>query len=246
MEQRSRINLFEPFINWTLPSIETLKPTAKLSIKQIRDIDEIASACRVALKKTVENSSLAFQIQTLARGKQAFLLTGAGSSQATVGNRNYPVLFLAVVNGELFWFALVIVFGFANRIQFLESVSMVVVKGLANDSKVPILRAEWDCTDEHLNQIHGQPHWHVYPSAILNSNLETDTILDILTDPGTDTDSAPGTASLPYFHFAMATRWHEGQTSAHATLEYVDGLTEWISGCILYTREQLLYAWTTI
>ena len=221
-----------------------VKAILRQSVKDIDDLDEITSACRKGLKVVLNNPSLSFHTDALARGKQKYLLTGSGASQATIGNRNYPVLLLDTINGEIFWLAIVLIFGFANRIQFLDSVSIVVVKGLAFDSKIPILRAEWDCSDDYLNAPHGQPHWHVYPSAILNSNLETEDVLEIATDPAVNIEDYPSTRSLPYFHFAMATRWHEGDTRVHGNLEYVDSLTGWISGCVQYTREQLMYAWT--
>ncbi len=160
-----------------------------------------------------------------------------------IGGRPYNVLPLIKTNEEIFWFGVVFLFGFAKGIQYLEAVSIVITKGLAFEGKTPILRAEWDCGDEYLAAVHGQPHWHIYPSAILNKNLQFEDVLDSLTDPELDIDDLPNNPKLPKFHFAMATDWHKGNQTAHANLEQVFELTNWIRSCIDYTRQQLLYCW---
>jgi hypothetical protein len=220
--------------------VSKIKP---LSVKEIDNIDDITKACRKAIGEAITNRQLSFQTERIGRGKLRSLLIGAESSQATIGNRNYPVFLLTEVNAELFWLGVVLLFGFKDRIQYLESISLVVVKGLAFDNKVPILRAEWDCGSEYLEAVHGQPHWHIYPSAIINKNLESDEILEALTNPHEDFNEMPSNQNLPKFHFAMATKWHEGSRTAHADLEEVSSLTAWLQSCINYTRQQLIYSW---
>jgi hypothetical protein len=215
----------------------------KSSIENIQVVEDVISPCQKAISEVIGNNALNFQTSKIGRNKIRGTLNGEGSSNATIGGRPYNVLPLVGINKELFWFSIVLLFGFTEGIQYLESVSIVVVKGLAYEDKTPILRAEWDCGVEYLAAVHAQPHWHIYPSAILNRNLEFDDVLDTVTDPELNIDDLPNNPKLPKFHFAMATSWHKGSQTAHANLEEISGLTNWISSCISYTRQQLLYCW---
>jgi hypothetical protein len=43
------------------------------------------------------------------------------------------------------------------------------------------------------------------------------------------------------FHYAMASRWHFENETAHKEEMSADKLAKWLKGCLIYVKEQLLY-----
>ena len=154
-----------------------------LPLKEIPDPESVLRSCRKVFVDVLGNKTLTFRSEPIARNKSLYVLTGNNGSSASITGRNYPVFSLAEANNELFWLGGIFLFGFDRGVYSLDSISLVVVKGLWQDDKLPVMRAEWDCADVFLDSSHAQPHWHIYSSSILNMRLDFDEVLDAITDP---------------------------------------------------------------
>jgi hypothetical protein len=194
-------------------------------------------------------TAVAFTNAPLANNESEFQMTGVSATTAIARNR-YSVLPLLTTKKSRFWFAVVFRFKAGLRDSRLINVSVVVFEGEAvNQYKTPLLRAEWD---EWIDTSkHAQPHWHVYSSTVDTLVSSNDFVAGsenkALEDFGEEKldPSGPTLSSswldADHFHFAMAAQWHSETTESHQVQLSEDGLLKWIEGCIVYTRDQLIY-----
>ena len=216
----------------------------------VEAIESVTNGCRDVIRPIINNWNLNFVQENLARRRIKCTLTGAGVSNAITRER-YAVHELLEKESTTYWLAISLYFQFQAGKYRLESISLIVFKGSRfDDTKTPLLRAEWDCSDETGLSKHAQPHWHIY-SAALNTKegvgvSEFDKPLDVepfspITNETTEFDETLQ-GEIDKFHFAMASKWHlEENFSLQEELNSVEALTRWIKGCINYIREQLSY-----
>ena len=218
-------------------------PTVNIGSIFVRETKEITNPCRKMLSDLLEKKISFSSPIPLARAVSEFSLQGEGATGAFVERKRYSVLPLQTIGGELYWLGVILQLKFETGFFYLSAVSVLIVKGLAEDNdKTAILRAEWDCLKENLEQKHAQPHWHIYPSAIIK-NWDSDEILGLMNNPLKEFGEQPEKDKFPRFHFAMATRWHLGEENPHAELKDVNSVIKWIEFCTKYTLEQLTFMW---
>lgn len=205
-----------------------------------RDAQRIISPCRLALAKALRSENIAFSENPLTRPVSEYALRGENATSAYVGKRQYSVLPLEEIGQEIYWLGVILQLTFNRGNYYLSNISILIVKGLAEDSnKTAVLRAEWNCLEEYLLHKHAQPHWHIYPSSVIR-NWEAE---ELLTNPDKDFGEQPEKELLPKFHFAMASSWQLGNKTPHAELADISAATKWLSSCINYIRGELLYIW---
>jgi hypothetical protein len=218
-------------------------PTANIGSISVRETKEITNPCRKMLSDLLEKKIDFSSPIPLARAVSEFSLQGAGATGASVERKRYSVLPLQNIGGELYWLGVILQVKFEAGFFYLSAVSIIIVKGLAEDNnKTPILRAEWDCLKENLEQNHAQPHWHVYPSSILK-DWDSDPVVELRLKQLEEFGEQPEEENFPRFHFAMATKWHLGEQNPNVDPKDVDSIAKWINFCIQYTLEQLTYMW---
>ncbi len=218
-------------------------PTANIGNVFVRETKEIINPCLKNLSTLLKNRKLGFSPIPLARPLSEFSLQGEGATEAFVERKRYSVLPIQAIGSELYWLGVILQVKFEAGFFYLSAVSIIIVKGLAEDNnKTPILRAEWDCLRENLEQNHAQPHWHIYPSSIIK-NWESDEIVELRLKQLEEFGEQPEEEKFPRFHFAMATKWHLGEQNPNVEPEDINSIAKWINFCIQYTLEQLTYMW---
>ncbi|HEY2292920.1 MAG TPA: hypothetical protein VGM86_19630 [Thermoanaerobaculia bacterium] len=174
------------------------------------------------------------------RGELISVLDGNGAVQTLLEDRQHPVLPLL----DSHWLGLQLKFRTTLSQAEIRSASMIVLKGEAYESKVPLLRAEWERATDDESRAHAQPHWHVYMSLVGFSQSLPRITLAPQAEPWAYGASQTGQQTwtgggLGKFHLAMAAQWHDG--GSHYCEPTAAGLGHWIRGCIVYTRQQLTY-----
>lgn len=212
-------------------------------------IESVTNDCRDAIQCVISNRNLGFAREDLARHRIKCSLTGVGVSNAFARER-YVVHELLEKGSTTYWLAISLYFQFRSGDYQLESISLVVFKGVrTDDTKAALLRAEWDCSTKPGLSKHAQPHWHIY-SAVVNTDKDIgmsgfEDQLEIATFGATsDEDSEADEAQheIQNFHFAMAAQWHlQEDALLEEQLNDVESLGRWIKGCIRYILGQLNY-----
>jgi hypothetical protein len=203
----------------------------------------VVDGCRRALEKILARpgSGLGFHAQSLAGGAVAYHLSGPDAIPADAGDRPYKVFPLD--DAPRFWVTCTLRFRSERLKARLVEVSLVFFQGGITTPKQPILRAEWDCISYFGDADHAQPHWHVYQSPAtqidwgIDGQAETNTVQTLDAKPGPHPERDRTDVGGSNFHLAMAARWDEG--GPHRIPLTVDGVAEWVEGCVTYTRGQL-------
>ena len=122
--------------------------------------------------------------------------------------------------------------------------SLSVFQGTVDDNeKTQLFRAEWDNYLKKDN-IHSQPHWHIYPHK-----YETKTHQDFedfikYTEKDDDFLSYKNNdkhlVEINKFHFAMNGQWSQNMSDIHSITEMND-LTNWFSGLLNHIKRELEY-----
>jgi hypothetical protein len=230
----------------------------------VSNINSIARECQAAIKATLNLHWVGFQpVQYHKPDKQIVGLHGPGATQAVAQYEYTVVPFLATQRAR-YWLAVSLDFHSprGSRITYLTHVSLLIFEGLATDQrKRPILRAEWDCKEDYLNDKHAQPHWHVYSSLVnrekeYSGSLAFDEVdsahdfsaqqaspaQDFLAEPdhGQAADQQAWLGG-ELFHFALAARWQLPISEPQNEKLDLLRLGNWIKRCLSYTLEQLIY-----
>lgn len=182
--------------------------------KRPREID----LCRKRIAKLLDNPAVSFQ-KTQHRSVLDFQLSGRFQLPAEATGRQYTVLPLLQPDSIPFWVAVVLRYSFERGVLNLSTASIVIFRGLATESKTPLLRAEWDKLPPP--RPHAQPHWHVYSSTH---------------------STGEATPNMEIVHLAMAARWHAAgnDKEPHYTEPTGDMIVSWIDGCLSYLQSELL------
>lgn len=226
------------------------------------NLSKLKRDCQRVFQVLLNNPSVGLTL-TGERFKSSYSLTGTGQTNARA-YQPYSVLPFFTSRTDVYWIATTIDFLERDKQTILENITIILFKGLPNDSeKIPLIRAEWSFKEEDAKALHAQPHWHIYPSR-LNRDLEEykNVIFEVENSPkdftgDTNVEKPSITANegsewlgSEKIHFAMASRWHqeiwntdkEGPTPHHGTMR-IDKLSQWLDGCLRYLLHQLEYAY---
>jgi hypothetical protein len=223
------------------PVDERQLPTASnLSSRGYDKPDEVLKVCLPGLRKQFNRQNLGFSRADRAARIRRYVLSGVDQQSGTAREK-YPILPLCRSVDEIYWAGITVDFQCLNSSNQLIDAGIIIFKGAGFAVKVPVLRAEWHCSDDYLQAIHAQPHWHVYHPQLQR--------LGVGFSPGAPKDFAPGEqvedkgeseAQLMRFHFAMSAAWQRGEENAHiAAITSVEALGNWLSGCLSYIVGQL-------
>ncbi len=219
---------------------------------RVSDLEGLGRCCAQRIADAMGTHRIGFSRAPSARGHELLRLSGEGATTAQA-ERPYPVVLFLASGSRTYWLAVSLEFEYHLGAACLTSVSLVVFEGRATDeSKTPLIRAEWACGEQGAQGAHAQPHWHVYPGQLPVTVQPTGADFEAAprvqqfqlpaTDPGSDTAVPSGWERGDRFHFAMASRWHsEGRASHKVSLPDETALLEWLEGCLAYTRAELLF-----
>jgi hypothetical protein len=201
--------------------------TYKIGSLRLPEFDEL-KGCRSVLARCLGNRYLSFAIGNSRPDLLRFVLQGVGRSTISADD-DTPVFELFTVEEIRFWISVSLCFKAEASKHKFASASILILRGaLESDRKEKLLRAEWDSfADTAVHAPHAQPHWHVYGSA-----------MDSLDDEGARTEDL---VALKKFHFAMASSWHTGDHDSRVVMHSSKALSNWVGGCLAYTKSQLKY-----
>lgn len=202
--------------------------------------DEVLKGCLPGLRKQFNQQNLGFLPADRAARIRRYVLSGA-DPQLGVAREKYTILPLCRSVDEIYWAGITVDFQFLNSSNQLIDAGIIIFKGAGFAVKVPVLRAEWHCSDDYMRAIHAQPHWHVYHPQLqrLGVGFSPDAPKDFA--PGEQVeDKRESEAELMHFHFAMSAAWQRGEQNAHiAAISSVAALGDWLCGCLSYIVGQL-------
>jgi hypothetical protein len=215
-------------------------PTASnLCLSGIDKPEEVLKACLPALRKQLGNSLGFTSADRTARVKR-YAFTSANQQYGTARER-YPILQLCQSVKEIYWAGITVDFQFLNLSYQLVDAGIIIFQGDGFGEKAPVLRAEWHCSDEHLQAVHAQPHWHVYPtpSGQIGPGFSPNSPRDFASDDQVK-DVVDSKAQWKNFHFAMSAAWQCGDQKAHiSAITSATALESWLCGCLSYIVGQL-------
>jgi len=220
----------------------------------ITDTATFVKDCRSKIAEVLGNKYLGLTKIEL-HGSEQYFLSGADVIQIE-GDRNYKAIPFYISDFTKFWLAVALKVESRERKQYLTSISIVIFRGNFTDEKIPLLRAEWDCSSEIRNSPHAQPHWHVYSSRFRereDGNLALERVPEAKDFDANEANLGLKEASLPKlweegekFHFAMAATWAKLGKGAHYEDVEVAGVVRWIEGCISYILAQFQFLYPTL
>jgi len=116
-------------------------------------------------------------------------------------------------------------------------ISLSVFQGNDSDNnKKQLLRAEWDNFDD--NDIHPQPHWHIYSDNSFEKTfvemIDDDSFADLLNE-----EKSKG-IDLKKIHFAMNGNWGTNGSHIHKISDE-DTIINWFQGLLGHIKSQLEY-----
>jgi hypothetical protein len=186
---------------------------------------ELTRKCRKIISDVLGNKNIGFTNPKRVAGNKVFCtLTGTGATLAEAKYR-YQVIPFVEFESDKYWLAITLEFIFAEGLFRLIDISILVFRGEATDSKkLALLRAEWACSPTDIDGFA-----EGYEAQDFNPDVAEDNDFDV--------DWVGGGK----FHFAMAARWRtEGRKSKNDDIE-MDGLFNWLDGCISYIIHQIKY-----
>ncbi len=200
----------------------------------------INNRCLTVLKRLVGNPKLGFEKGLVPQG-ESYTLSGPEIIIADDGHRQQKVVRFF----KNYWLGVSFIFISHGGKHKLTNANIIVFKGEAfNPSKLPVLRAEWACQHHIGNGSHAQPHWHSY------SNFDSQNPFNPKGEPApTDFnpedipsyERTPELSKMEKFHYAMSSKWQEGDLNNHCIDFSKDSFIHWLEGCIEYTKNQLEY-----
>ena len=199
------------------------------------------AVCLPALRKQFGQTALGFKPAARSTRVTRYSLSGPGQQKGTA-REAYSILPLCRSIEAIYWAGITVNFQFSDSTHQLVDAGIVIFKGGAfEDNKAPFLRAEWHCSDDQMQAIHAQPHWHVYhpPQQYLGPGFSGDTPSTFAPDDQAD-EEEDSEAQLMRFHFAMSAEWQRGELNAHVgAITSATALGDWLNGCLSYIVGQL-------
>jgi hypothetical protein len=169
------------------------------------------------------------------------MLSGPGQQRGTA-REGYTILPLCGSTDLIYWAGITVNFQFLNSSHQLVDAGIIIFQGdVFAEEKVPVLRAEWHCSDDQMREIHAQPHWHVYhpPQQYAGPGFSADSPTTFGPDDSVH-EEANREVQLMRFHFAMSAEWQRGEKNAHVgAITSATALGDWLSGCLSYIIGQL-------
>jgi len=225
-----------------LPSLHEvqLPPTPSPSLRGIDRPEEVLKACLPTLRKRFSQETLGFTPADRTARIKRFALSGK-DQKFGIARERYAIFPLCMKSDAIYWAGITVDFQFLISSYQLVDAGIVIFQGDAFADKVPVLRAEWHCSDDFMRAIHAQPHWHVYhpPKQSPAKGFTADGPTDFDSAENDDGAEANG-AELMSFHFAMSALWQRGETNAHVeAITSAMALNGWFNGCLSYIVSQL-------
>lgn len=219
------------------PSPEALS----LGLRGIEKPETVLAVCLPALRMQFGQTALGFQGADRSARVKRYMLSGPGQQKGTA-REGYTILPLCKSTDLIYWAGITVNFQFLNSSHQLVDAGIIIFQGdVFAEEKVPVLRAEWHCSDDQMQEIHAQPHWHVYhpPQQYVGPGFSADSP----TTFGPDDSAREETnreIQLMRFHFAMSAKWQRGEQNAHiGAITSATALGDWLSGCLSYIVGQL-------
>ncbi|MGA3009480.1 MAG: hypothetical protein ABSD72_04395 [Terracidiphilus sp.] len=205
----------------------------------------IVNAVRSKLARSLKIQNVSLKERKLTHNEIAFVLRGPGEVSITDTQLAVP---LNIDAENPYWLGANLTFEPFLGKYALKSVSIKVYRGLATDTKLSILRAEWDTPNSNSTFLHAQPHWHAYPAILqtsqsqpIQSRENAEAITEIPTEIIVEEVPLP-TNDISDFHLAMASSWHLPKIGSHQLLLCdEEEVVSWIEGCTRYVIDQLEY-----
>lgn len=215
----------------------------------VKDPDRFTTSCSDVLKRVLNKKDVSFAEEDTGRGSVRFYSVGSGATPAAAGNRSYKVLpFYTSETAGRFWISIVLRFTLRQTDYILTDAGIILFKGTAQDNlKNPLVRAEWASPAHYGPANHAQPHWHAYPEGKASFYIERGFLgraieaEEFKPDSQEEPDRQP--SKLPYFHLAMASKWHEAESPAHRFAMSSSRTVDWIAGCTEYLRNQVSHTY---
>jgi hypothetical protein len=199
----------------------------------------VLDACLPALRRQFDQRTLGFKPLTRAERVTCYMLSGVNQQFGTA-REVYAVHPLCQNVDAIYWAGITVNFQFINSSHHLVDAGIVVFEGNGFGVKVPLLRAEWHCSDEHMRARHAQPHWHAYyrPEPRASAVFTPESPINFASAPEAAVNET-AEAQAMQFHFAMSAAWQRGDTNGHVTsIESGKALEDWLCGCLSYIAGQ--------
>jgi len=129
----------------------------------------IVNVVRSKLARSLNIQNISLKERKLTHNELAFVLRGPGEVSVTDTQLAVP---LNIDAENPYWLGANLTFEPFLGKYALKSVSIKVYRGLATDTKLSILRAEWDTPNTNSSFLHAQPHWHAYPAILHTSQSQ--------------------------------------------------------------------------
>ena len=215
--------------------------TLTLGLRGIEKPETVLDVCLPALRKQFGQTTLGFKPTIRSARVTRYALSGTGQQRGTARDA-YPILPLCETTKAIYWAGITVNFQFLDSSHQLVDAGIIIFEGDAfAEEKIPVLRAEWYCSDEQMQAIHAQPHWHVYhpPPQYQGPGFSADSPATFAPDGQAD-EEVDREAQLMRFHFAMSAEWQRGGLNAHiGAITSASALGNWLSGCLSYIVGQL-------
>ena len=211
------------------------------------NVDGLVRECKAIFRSVLQSNSLGFTEYRAVGNRTIYSLTSAEATRAEA-KYVYSVVPFITTQRDLYWLASSLEFRFQEGNYHLDSASLLIFQGEANDPrKTALLRAEWACSEADSKAVHAQPHWHIYPSRVnreidqfQNEFFEEATVQIFEAFPNSENkeEEVSEWDRAERFHFAMAARWHDEGRDAHKQEIQTETLIKWIDGCLRYIQSQ--------
>jgi len=221
--------------------IGTLPQRHSFALRGIERPESVLAVCLPALRKHFGQTALNFKAAARSTRVTRYSLSGPGQQKATA-REAYSILPLCRSPETIYWVGITVNFQFSDSTHQLVDAGIVIFKGGAfEENKAPFLRAEWHCSDDQMQAIHAQPHWHVYhpPQQYPGAGFAAGAPATFAPDDQANEEEGPE-AQLMSFHFAMSAEWQRGEENSHVgAITSPTALGDWLSGCLSYIVGQL-------
>lgn len=213
----------------------------RLGLGGIEKPEAVLDVCLRSLRKQFAQPALGFKSAARSARVTRYSLSGPGQQKGTA-REGYTILRLCSTTEEIYWAGITVNFQFLDTSHQLVDAGIIIFKGdVFDENKVPVLRAEWHCSDDQMRAIHAQPHWHAYhpPAQTLGPEFSAGAP-SIFASGGRVDEEVDHEAQLMRFHFAMSAEWQRGEPNAHiGAITSATALGDWLSGCLSYIAGQL-------
>ncbi len=134
----------------------------RLGLGGIEKPEAVLDVCLRSLRKQFAQPALGFKSAARSARVTRYSLSGPGQQKGTA-REGYTILRLCSTTEEIYWAGITVNFQFLDTSHQLVDAGIIIFKGdVFDENKVPVLRAEWHCSDDQMRAIHAQPHWHAY------------------------------------------------------------------------------------